>query len=133
MYYIQLTIPQLMKVSTNICFINSISPLFPDADLRPLQLQVPGDEVVVGVVVVDDPLGAGVGHVVRRVRSVWHQRLPLHHHKCHGQEQQETDGQKNIFFSEIFEIGVRSHSQVSGPSCLGIGMTITVMTRAFEL
>lgn len=76
-----------------------------------------GDEVVVGVVVVDDPPGAGVGHVVHRVvRHVDHHGLLLHHHKCHGQEQQETDGQKNIFFSEIFEIGVRSHSQVSGPS-----------------
>ena len=106
-------------------------PLFSNADLGPLQLQVSGDEGVLCVVVLDDPEGAGIGHVVH-VRHVGHHHSLLHH-KCHGQEQQETDGQKNIFFSEIFEIGVRSHSQVSGPSCLGIGMTITVMITAFEL
>ena len=105
--------------------------MFSDADLSPLQLQVPGDEVVVGVVVVHDPGGAGVGHVVHRVRG--HHHLLLHHHPCHGQEQQETGRQKNSFFSEIFEFGVlSSHSQISGPSRVGIGMTITVMTTAFE-
>ena len=87
-------------------------PLFSDADLCPFELQLPGDEVVVRVVVLDDPQGAEVRHVVH-VRHVGHHR-PLLHHKCHGQEQQET-GQKNIFFSEIFEITARLHSQVSGP------------------
>ena len=86
-------------------------PLFSDADLCPFELELPGDEVVVRVVVLDDPQGAEVRHVVH-VRHVGHR--PLLHHKCHGQEQQET-GQKNIFFSEIFEITARLHSQVSGP------------------
>ena len=70
-------------------------PLFSDADLCPLQLQVSGDEGVVGVVVLDNPESAGVSHVVH-VRHVGHHR-PLLHHKCQGQEQQELTVQKNTF------------------------------------
>ena len=115
---IQYTIHQRKCPQTCITVLFTILPLFSDADLRPLQLQVSGDEVVVCVVVVDDPHSAGVGHVVH-VCLVGHHRLLLHHHPCHGQEQQETDGQENIFFSEIFEIGVLSHSQVSWPVLFG--------------
>ena len=78
-------------------------PLFSDADLRPLQLQVLGDEVVVCVVVLDDPECAGVGHV-------GHHHLLLRHgaHITERSPHSLRTGatrycQENIFFSEMFE------------------------------
>ena len=74
-----------------------VLPLFSNADLGPFQLQVPGDDGVLCVVVLDDPEGAGVGHVVH-VRHVSHHHSLLHH-KCHGQEQQATTVQLSKYFS----------------------------------
>ena len=83
---------------------------------------MPGDEVVVRVVVLDDPEGAEVGHVG------FHRRL-LHVTSVTDKNNKKLSGK--IFSTPKY---LRSLlGDTPSPVRSGIGMTITVMTTAFEL